>query len=193
MLNLRDIFVNVIWGAWFVTLAIWLISAFSTKRNARMEQISSGITHRLPVVVSYILLFARNMKLGVLDSRFVPETIPWAFAGAVLAVAGLSFSILARFVIGRNWSSAVAVKQDHELIQTGPYRLVRHPIYSGFLLGALGAALGFGELRDFLAVLLIFLAWKIKSLGEERFMLAQFGLQYSDYMRRVKGLIPFVW
>ncbi len=105
-----------------------------------MEGIVSAVVHRLPIIAAYILLFARQMRLGALVSRIVPETIPWAFAGAIVAVGGLTFSVIARFIIGRNWSASVTLKQDRELMQTGPSRIVRHPIYSGFLLGALGAA-----------------------------------------------------
>ena len=87
----------------------------------------------------------------------------------------------------------MTVKEDHELVQCGPYRLVRHPIYSGFLLAFAGSAITFGQLRDFLAVVLALFGWKMKFLGEEAFMEGRFGTQYAEYRRRVRSLIPFVW
>jgi protein-S-isoprenylcysteine O-methyltransferase Ste14 len=156
------------------------------------ESLASGIVHRLPVIAGYVLLFA-DFSLGPLDVRVVPATVAWTWVGAILTLAGILCAILARYTLGRNWSAVVTVKQDHELIQYGPYRVVRHPIYSSFLLAILGTAIAFGRLRDFLALLLSTLGWKIKSLGEERFMQNQFGDRYAEYMRRVRGLIPFVW
>jgi protein-S-isoprenylcysteine O-methyltransferase len=171
---------------------VWLASSFRTKRAVKAESLASGIVHRLPVIAGYVLLFG-GFSLGPLDVRIVPATVVWILLGVILTLAGILCAILARFTLGRNWSAIVTLKQDHELIQSGLYKVVRHPIYSSFLLAMLGTAVAFGRLRDFLALLLATLGWKIKSLGEERFMRNQFGDQYAEYMGRVKGLIPFVW
>ena len=113
--------------------------------------------------------------------------------GAALTLTGTVFAIIARFTIGKNWSSRVTVKENHELMQSGPYSIVRHPIYAGFLLAILGTAIAFGQIQNFVAFFLALLGWKAKSLGEEKLMRDHFGEQYSDYRGRVKGLIPLVW
>jgi protein-S-isoprenylcysteine O-methyltransferase len=87
----------------------------------------------------------------------------------------------------------VTLKQNHTLVQSGPYRIVRHPIYTGLLVALLGTAVVLGELRCFLGVLLAAIAWKIKSMSEETLMVQQFGDQYARYREQVKGLVPYLW
>ncbi len=189
---MRHQLIRVISYAWLGLFLVWIFGSFSTKRTTRTESLASGIVHRLPVIAAYILLFT-HISFGPLDMQVVPRNVPWSWAGAIVALSAMACAILARFTLGRNWSAIVTVKQDHKLVQSGPYRLVRHPIYSSLLLAILGTAIAFGRVRDFLAVLLATIGWKIKSLEEERFMKMQFGEQYIGYMRRVKALIPFVW
>jgi protein-S-isoprenylcysteine O-methyltransferase len=95
-------------------------------------------------------------------------------------------------MLGGNGSATVTVKPDHRLIRQGPYTIVRHPIYTGFLLGLLGTALALGELRGIVGLALAFIGWRMKSRLEEAFMAAQFGAEYTEYQREVKALIPFV-
>ena len=87
----------------------------------------------------------------------------------------------------------MTVKRGHELIRSGPYSVVRHPIYSGFLLAILGTAIYQGEVKGLLALVLASVTWKIKSLHEEAFMVTEFGDQYAQYKRDVKSLVPWVW
>jgi protein-S-isoprenylcysteine O-methyltransferase Ste14 len=101
-------------------------------------------------------------------------------------------AVWARVFLGANWSATVTIKQDHEIIRNGPYALVRHPIYSGFLLGMLGTAIAIGEVRGLIAWGLAFLGWWLKLQTEERFLLEQFGTQYLKYRKETKALIPFV-
>jgi protein-S-isoprenylcysteine O-methyltransferase Ste14 len=110
-----------------------------------------------------------------------------------LISAGLAFAVWARFVIGRNWSGTVTLKQDHELVRSGPYAIVRHPIYTGFLLALVGTAVARGTIGAFIGVAIAVLTLRLKSLTEESLMLHQFGPQYATYKRDVKALIPFVW
>ena len=116
-----------------------------------------------------------------------------AYVGLGVTVAGLAFAVLARFYIGKNWSALIQVKEGHELIQTGPYGLVRHPIYSGLMLATLGTAIAYGELSGFIGFILVVAAWGYKSRLEEAAMAEQFGAQYEKYRSQVKGLIPFIW
>ena len=88
--------------------------------------------------------------------------------------------------------AVVSVKQDHQLIRQGPYAIVRHPIYAGFLLGLCGTVLAVGQLRGIVGLALASIAWHMKSRKEDAFLAEQFGAQYLDYRRGVKALIPFV-
>ena len=116
----------------------------------------------------------------------------WGAIGAAVNLAGLLFTVWARIHLGRNWSGTVTLKQDHELITSGPYAWVRHPIYTGLLLGFVGLAIARGEWRSILAVVIIALAFWRKLRIEESWMLEQFGDAYRSYRRRVAALIPGV-
>jgi protein-S-isoprenylcysteine O-methyltransferase Ste14 len=112
--------------------------------------------------------------------------------GLSVTMTGVAFSIRARLTLGRNWSGTVQVKENHELVRRGPYRIVRHPIYSGLLLAMLGTAIAFGGWLGYLGFAVVLFAWKQKSLTEERFMSEQFGDDYACYKAKVKALIPGV-
>jgi len=100
--------------------------------------------------------------------------------------------VWARVHLGGNWSGIVTLKEDHELVRRGPYRWVRHPIYSGLLLAIAGSAVVRGEWRGFLALAIAFAALWRKLKLEERWLGETFGEQYAAYRRRVSALIPFV-
>ena len=104
--------------------------------------------------------------------RFVPIALWLASLGAALTFAGLAFAIWARFIIAGNWSSYVELKRDHELIVAGPYRYVRHPIYTGLLLAFAGSALAVGEWRGVLAVVIVAASFWRKLRLEEAIMRA---------------------
>lgn len=125
--------------------------------------------------------------------RFVPRSYGVAWLGVALTIAGIALAIVARLFLGGNWSGSVTIKQGHTLVRKGPYTIVRHPIYSGFLLAILGTGLAIGEIRALIAAILIFAILAHKINLEERFMMEQFGAEYGQYRRRVKALIPFVW
>ena len=112
--------------------------------------------------------------------------------GAAVTAAGLLFAVWARRHIGRNWSGQVTIKSDHELVTTGPYGMVRHPIYTGLLLAFAGTALAVGEVRGLLALAIACAALWRKLKLEERYMREQFGEAYVEYTRRVAAIIPFL-
>jgi protein-S-isoprenylcysteine O-methyltransferase Ste14 len=128
----------------------------------------------------------------LLSLRIVPQVAPAAITAAILCVIGLAIALWARFTLGRNWSGIVTLKEGHELVKHGPYRFVRHPIYTGILTMFFATALALGHLAGFAATLLMFVSFWIKLRDEEKLMLQQFPEQYADYRRRVKRIIPFV-
>jgi protein-S-isoprenylcysteine O-methyltransferase Ste14 len=105
---------------------------------------------------------------------------------------GLGFSVWARRHLGRNWSAHVVVKEDHALIRTGPYRYVRHPIYTGILFAMLGMALAIGEWRALVGFAAMVVSFAIKSGQEEARMRETFS-EYGDYARQTAALIPYVY
>ena len=109
---------------------------------------------------------------------------------AALCVGGLAVAFWARATLAGNWSSNVTFKKNHELIQTGPYRWARHPIYTGLLLMALGTALISARLGSWLGLLLMTLGFWIKLKYEEELMLRHFPDTYPGYQKRVKALVP---
>jgi protein-S-isoprenylcysteine O-methyltransferase Ste14 len=182
---------------WAAVGAVWLVAALQSKKTARREALSSRLLHTAVMAAAFVLVFPSlassiRLPMGPLARRFAPEGPAAGWAGVALAFAGCAFAIWARLLLGRNWSAGVTVKQNHELIRKGPYAMVRHPIYSGFLLGLLGAALAVGEWRGLAGLALAFVGWGMKLRQEEAFMAAQFGGAYAAYRRQVKALIPFL-
>ncbi len=178
----------LMWGGW---LAVWNVMARRAKVVAQQESAVSRLTHIVPLLIAACLLVA-HVPLPFLNERFVPPALWSATVGAALTFAGLAFAIWARFVIAGNWSSYVELKQDHELIIAGPYRLVRHPIYTGLLLAFVGSALAVGEWRGVLAVAIVAVSFWRKLRLEETVMRGQFGEAYARYAARVPALVPFV-
>lgn len=178
---------------WMTWGAYWMVSAWSVKTTARQESYASLAAHVVPMFVTFVLVFSpRILPWGLLGERMYPdgEIIHWV-AVAIVA-AGLAFATWARIHLGRNWSGVVMVKTDHELIRSGPYGLVRHPIYTGLLVAVAGTAIARGEWRGPLGTLILLIALWRKLQNEERMMGETFGDQYAKYKAEVAALIPFV-
>ncbi len=183
---------HLLYGAWIAFGVIWLLGAGFTKQTARNQSEVSRFLQGGLAASGFVVLFDRQIPLGILDARFVSGSAATAWIGFTITLAGISIAIWARFILGRNWSATITIKQDHEIVRRGPYRIVRHPIYFGTTLAMLGTAIYFGTFRGLLAVALTFAGWWFKSRMEEEFMLQQFGPRYREYQRDVKALIPFV-
>jgi protein-S-isoprenylcysteine O-methyltransferase Ste14 len=179
--------------AWIAIGMLWLISSVTSKPTLRRQSTGSRIVQACLTIAAFFLLFDSDLAIGPLGWRFVAKSAVVSWIGAAITVSGILVALWARFLLGRNWSANVTIKRDHQLIRTGPYALVRHPIYSGFSLAILGTAIAFGEIRDLIALVLAVTGWRLKLVVEEQFMMEQFGAEYVDYKRHVKALVPFVW
>jgi protein-S-isoprenylcysteine O-methyltransferase Ste14 len=184
---------NTLGCIWGVFGLLWFLPAFFGKRTLQRQTSGSRVLQIVLVAAAYVLVFNPDLPYPLLNVRLVPAGATAALVGYGLLVAGLLFAIWARVYLGGNWSANVTLKQNHTLVRSGPYRMVRHPIYTGLLVALLGTAITLGELRCFLGVTLAAIAWKIKSMTEEAFMRQQFGEQYTRYQLEVKALIPYVW
>ena len=179
----------VLWVAW---LAIWAVTALWSKPTAWREPMASRLIHGLPLALAAYLLAVRRRLPEWLLLQLWPPHLGLGLLGLALVAAGLGFAVWARFHLGANWSGTVMLKDDHQLIRTGPYRQVRHPIYSGLLLALLGTALQFGEVRGFVAFVLALAALLYKSRIEETRMRASFP-DYDAYARQTAALVPYLY
>jgi protein-S-isoprenylcysteine O-methyltransferase Ste14 len=189
-------FTLLAWGAWCVLFVVWLGGQvvdghpISVPRGAR--HLALQIPASMLLAVAFVLLLRPNTR--GLNTQITPHDAVFGTLGLALGIGGIAFAIWARLVLGRNWSGMVMqVRDQHELIQTGPYALVRHPIYTGLLLGIFGTALTLGTLASYLGVAAGLVALLLRVEIEERLMAGEFGATHDDYRRRTRKLIPFVW
>jgi protein-S-isoprenylcysteine O-methyltransferase Ste14 len=190
---MNGIFAVIIGGSWLIFAVVWLALAINVKQARKTESAASRVAHLLPLGLAFVILFDPLPAPQLLMNRhFMPQLQLVQAFGACLTAAGVAFAIWARVTLGRNWSASVMQKTGHELIVSGPFRIVRHPIYTGMLSGMLGPALVMGQWRCLFAVALAFATLWRKYRLEERFMVELFGEQYSAYQQHVPALIPLV-
>jgi protein-S-isoprenylcysteine O-methyltransferase Ste14 len=183
---------TIISVCWMIFSAFWLIAAVSTKRSIYRESGLHRLSHVTPILIGCFLVFRGNRMSYPLNARIIPPTDWIILAAVILCVAGLAFCLWARFTLGRNWSGTITLKEEHELIVRGPYRIVRHPIYTGLLAMIIATVLVRGHLAGIIGAVLVFVSLWIKLSSEEKVMLKQFQDQYAVYQQRVRRLIPFV-
>jgi len=176
---------------WGVGIAYWIVSAFSAKRTK--EQ--SPVPHRLfyfVLTVAAALLLNASARITNWNRTIIPQTAVSGVSGDVVLFAGLLIAVWARRTLGGNWSGRVMLKEDHELIQRGPYRVVRHPIYSGLLLMILGTAILIGQVGGFVVLAFCFCGLWVKLKREEALLNKHFP-EYPAYKSRTTALVPFIW
>ena len=179
-------------GSWF--LAIGCGGARSAKAIEQQESLAKRLfAYWLPLLIAVLLLGPGDwFGHSLLREQFVPHTTLVYSGGLLLAVSGAALAIFSRAMLGRNWSATIQLKQGHELITSGPYRLVRHPIYTGLLLLFLGNAVMVGDWRGLLAVAIVFVSFWRKFRLEETWLAGHFGESYRLYQARTKALIPAI-
>ena len=171
---------------WTAFWLYWLVAAFSTKRG----RVPWSRELRIRAVIAVVVVIL--IRLGIFRGHGL-NTDPWrAGIGLVLFALGLGLAIWARIHIGRNWGLPMTEKDEPELVRSGPYRLVRHPIYSGVLTAGVGTAVALSWLW-LIAVALAGVYFIYSAITEERFLTEQFPDDYPDYRRSTKMLVPFVF
>jgi protein-S-isoprenylcysteine O-methyltransferase Ste14 len=184
---------SLILYTWVALGLVWLAGMFSTKRTVRAQSPGSRSLHLLLMLPGYALLAFGHFGVGWLGERFVPATSTAALVGLGITLAGCLFAAWARLTLGANWSGRVTLKQDHQLVTSGPYAFARHPIYTGLITAATGTALAVGQWRCVLGVVLITAAFLSKIHQEEPVMLEAFPDAYPAYRKRVKALFPGIY
>lgn len=174
---------------WLLFTLYWIVSAFNRKKTKQRESLGQRFRYVLPLVGAFYL-FRPRAHYGFLGARFVPESDFVAWIGVVLTAAGVGIAIWARWHLGANWSGVVTLKEGHELIRSGPYRNIRHPIYTGILLAFLGTAVALGEVRGLLAMAIAWLSFYTKARREESLLTQEFGERFAEHVRHTGMFLP---
>jgi protein-S-isoprenylcysteine O-methyltransferase Ste14 len=182
---------NLIFALWVIWLVYWLLAARGSKPVRRREGSVTRAAFLAQALLTALLLAPLPWS-GWLWLQVVGGGWTRYWSAVALIVIGLALSIWARRSLGGNWSGSVTVKEGHELVQSGPYRWIRHPIYTGLLLMMLGTGLASGRVHGLLAFPVALSALWLKSRVEERWMATEFGERYALYRQRSWALIPFV-
>jgi len=175
---------------WYIFGAYWLITALRVRRTKKTESLVSRLVTIIPMLFAFELLFSDLLRIGPLRLRFVPVAAWIEWLGFAIASLGIAIAIWARYCIGEYWSARVTLKEGHRLIRSGPYKLVRHPIYTGMLVGVLGRTLTLGDWGGILALVLVLGAHWGKARREEALLTAEFGEEYAAYRHRTGFLFP---
>jgi protein-S-isoprenylcysteine O-methyltransferase Ste14 len=181
---------HLIEAPWIVFVAYWAIGALKTRRTERKETFVSRYGILFLEIVGFALLFLDEAEIGFLGHQVIPRTYAVAITGVAFTWAGIALALWARWHLGQYWSARVTIKEDHKLIRTGPYSRLRHPIYSGLDLAALGSAMTIDQWRCVAGICLIVLGYWIKAKKEEAMLTAQFGADFDEHRKHTGFLLP---
>jgi protein-S-isoprenylcysteine O-methyltransferase Ste14 len=176
--------------AWLIFLGYWLIARFRVNRMELSEPGGALLLRVLIMAGAYWLLFQQDPYFGVLNHRFVPRDDRIVLVGVLLTWSGVAFAIWARYHLGKFWSATVALREGHQLIRSGPYANIRHPIYTGMLTAVLGTTLAVGRYRALIAFVVILAGFIAKSRQEEKLLDAQFGPAFEEHRRHTGFFLP---
>jgi protein-S-isoprenylcysteine O-methyltransferase Ste14 len=190
---------QVVQACWIIFVLYWFISATSVKPIQETRGWLGGNWYPILYLIGFLFMinFRFLGRLGIPTDKLaillLPHTIVLNIIIVILLIAGLMIAIIARHTLARNWSGAVALKEDHELITAGLYQYVRHPIYTGMLLMILGTALSFATIGACIGFLIILVGILFKLKQEEALLTKHFAQDYLTYKKRTKTLLPFIW
>ena len=183
--------IYALWGAWMVS---WIAAMFWSNRTEKRDRLAAELFFRLLVSVGWILLFALSVSrhyYAEVQLWYLTEASNWILVA--LVAIGFLFTWWARIHLGRLWSDWVTKKAGHHVVDTGPYRLVRHPIYLGLILAVLATAIEKGNSFALLGAAIIIVAFYRKARQEERFLRTELGEEaYEAYARKTAMLVPFM-
>jgi len=175
-----------LWVAWLV---YWNVAAIFVQRTRSSEGLGSRLKHVLPLYVGAVLIFHGRPWIGA----WLYEGKAVGYVGNLLTAAGLGFTVWARLWLGRYWSGFITIKEGHRLIRGGPYRLVRHPIYTGILTGLLGSAISAATFDALVGFGVIAAGLLFKIGREEAVLIGEFGEEYRKFKAEVPALVPLVY
>jgi protein-S-isoprenylcysteine O-methyltransferase Ste14 len=186
----REVFHLLVEVPWIVFVLYWSVSAIRTRDTLQTESSASRYAILLIEIAGFVLLFRHSAGVGFLGERFMHRTLASAIIGSILTWVGIGLAIWARYHLTEYWSARITIKQDHQLIRTGPYARLRHPIYSGIILAAIGSAVVIDQWRCVLGVCLVLIGYCIKARKEETMLTQQFGDAFREHQKQTGFLIP---
>lgn len=191
---IQEQLLRVIQWAWTAFGAYWIIAARRQSTERTPEQIKEKSSHRVVrlvlLVIVFIVLFSEQAGIGLLGRRFLPQRPTIAYIGFLLALTGMGIAVWAGIHLGQYWSDKAVLQTGHQLILTGPYAYMRHPIYSGVLLSVGGIALVVNEWRAVLAFSILLVNYSVKAKREERILAGAFVDAFAEHKRRAGFLLP---
>jgi protein-S-isoprenylcysteine O-methyltransferase Ste14 len=182
--------IRILEWTWIAFGLYWLIAARRVKAARTSESRAYRAFRIFLLVITFTLLFAKWTRVGFLGQHFFPEKKFLAYFGSGLALAGMALAVCARISLGQYWSDKIVLKVDHKLIRSGPYARMRHPIYSGVLLGVAGSALVVDEWRGVLAFLLLLTNYTLKAKREDKILGEAFPMDFADHEKTAGFLLP---
>jgi protein-S-isoprenylcysteine O-methyltransferase Ste14 len=181
---------HIVEEAWTVWAVWWLAMAFFSKSTKRSESLGQRIEHLVPALLGFALIFRRDFGGAWLSRPVLPADPLLLLVCVALTILGLLFAVWARLTLGSNWSGMVTIKTNHQLIRRGPYRSIRHPIYTGMLAALLASAVAQGLLSGLVGFAFVFLALYRKARREERFLAQEFGERFREHRQHTGMFLP---
>jgi protein-S-isoprenylcysteine O-methyltransferase Ste14 len=183
---------NFISVCWLLLVLVWILSAFSIKPTNERQHWGGRLATVSFLTLTFLLLAGKVSLWGITERIWPVGRLVWIL-GCVITCAGLVVSIWSRMSLGTNWSATVTYREGHELIMRGPYRFLRHPMYTGLLLMIAGTVVVVGSISGVVSLIICFLGtwWKLKK--EEALLTKHFPDGYPRYKLQTKALIPFIF
>jgi protein-S-isoprenylcysteine O-methyltransferase Ste14 len=177
--------------AGFAAWAIYWEAASTHRETKRAESRTSRFVHELLVNLGFLTMLVPGMFPWNLAIPGAPRLL-W-IAGLAIQAAGFALAIWARRALGNYWSGRIEIKVDHQLIRSGPYAALRHPIYTAILTMALGMLLVFASWNAVAGFVLVVIAYLRKIRLEEANLRNAFGAQYDEYAQSTRALVPLIY
>jgi protein-S-isoprenylcysteine O-methyltransferase Ste14 len=175
---------------WLIFALYWFVSAFRLNRMRSREPLLQRLTYVLPLLVALAIVYWGDTAFPFLGRRIIPRVWWVADAGVAFTAAGIGFAIWARYHIGRYWSGSVSLREGHQLIRSGPYAWIRHPIYTGILAGLLGGVVALGTYRELVILLIVLAGFVMKAQREEALLSGEFGAAFDEHRRQTGFFLP---
>jgi protein-S-isoprenylcysteine O-methyltransferase Ste14 len=176
---------------WIAFSVYWGIAGQNSAPDKSPESGTSKWFHQIVLLLALVVLLA---PIPGLTGWFLPQQPHYLVPlGAIIQAAFILLAVWARRHLGRNWSAAVRIGEDHELVRTGPYRLLRHPIYTAMLGMFVGTAIASSQYHALLGLAILVLAYVRKTRMEEQILHQTFGVEYDAYRRDTWALVPFLF
>lgn len=185
----NSIFIYFTLGLWIIMAIFWFVKACFHSQT----KISFEISSILKLVSSALILYLPLFFDGWFSKQLYSTGIITNTIGVVVCGAGIFFAIYGRAALGKNWSGKVIIQKNHSLIQTGPYKITRHPQYTGALAAYFGTAIVIGQVFGFVWSIILTFGLILKAKLEDKILSQRFPDEFPEYRKSIKMIIPFIY